>query len=175
MLDKLAMGTDESAVGAAELLKKILAPGAAPAVIHLVLGTRALRQGDLETAVMHLEQAQQRNARIPEVMNNLAWGLSQKAEPDLERALQLANAAQKLSTPPHPETYDTVGTILAKLGRPREAVTQLETALRVLPPRADIHRKLGDLYEQLGDAGLASEHRRLAEQIQSPPAQDKPK
>ena len=46
---------------------------------------------------MHLEQARQRNARIPEVLNNLAWGLAQKDEPDLERALQLAEAAQRLS------------------------------------------------------------------------------
>jgi tetratricopeptide (TPR) repeat protein len=173
MLDKLALGTDESAVGAAELLKKILARGAAPAVIHLVLGTRALAAGDVQAGLMHLEQAQERNAKIPEVMNNLAWGLTQKPEPDLERALQLAETAQKLSQ--HPETYDTVGTILAKLGRHREAVTQLETALRVLPPRAAIHRKLGDLYEQLGDADLAAEHRRLAEELKPPPPLDKPK
>jgi glycine cleavage system regulatory protein len=57
-------------------------------------------------------------------------------------------------------------TILAELGKPREAVTQLETALQLLPPRAEIHRKLAD---------LDSEHRRLAEQIEADQAKDKPK
>ncbi len=173
MLDKLASGTDEASIGAADLLKKILARGAAPAVIHLVLGTRAMAAGDLDTSLMHLEQAQQRNPKIPEVMNNLAWALAHKPEPDLPRALQLAETAQKLSK--HPEIYDTLGTILAKLGRNREAVTQFEEALRVLPPRAEIHRKLGDLYDKLGDADLAKEHRQLAEQLQAapPPGQAK--
>lgn len=86
MLGKVAMGEGESADQATDLLKQILARGAAPAVIHLALGTRALYQGDVDKGLMHLEQAQQRNARIPEVLNNLAWGLTQQDEPDLERA-----------------------------------------------------------------------------------------
>jgi tetratricopeptide (TPR) repeat protein len=167
MLADLATRKGEAADRAMPLLKRVLARGAAPAVVHLILGTRALDQGNLDQGLMHLEQARQRNARIPEVLNNLAWGLAQKEDPDLERALQLAEAAQRMS--PNPEICDTVGTILAKLGRPREALTQLEKALRALPPRADIHRTLGDLYEQLGDADLAGEHRRLARQLEASP------
>jgi tetratricopeptide (TPR) repeat protein len=161
MLAELATRQDEDVEQAAALLRRILARGAAPAVVHLILGTRALHQGNAEVGLMHLEQAQQQNARIPEVLNNLAWGLAQQEQPDLPRALQLAEAALKLSS--HPEIHDTLGTVLAQLGRPREAVTHLERALRGLPARADAHRKLAALYEQLGDSELAAEHRRLAQ------------
>jgi predicted Zn-dependent protease len=77
--------------------------------------------------------------------------------------LQVAEAAQRLSK--HPESYDTLGTILMKLGRPSEALVQLETALRSLPGRPALHRKLADVYQQLGNAKLAAEHRQLAEQL----------
>jgi len=168
MLADLATKPGEAAEQAMALLKQLLARGAAPAIVHLVLGTRALQAGRTDQGLMHLEQARQRNERMPDVLNNLAWGLAHKDPPDLERALQLAEAAQRLS-PNHPEIFDTLGTILAKMGKPREAVTQLEKALRALPPRAALHRKLGDLYEQLGDAELAAEHRRLAAQLESSP------
>jgi tetratricopeptide (TPR) repeat protein len=174
MLGRLAIREDESATQATDMLKQMLARGAAPAVIHLALGTQALHRGQIETGLMHLEQAQEHNPRIPIVLNNLAWGLTQQAEPDLERARQLAEAAQQLSK--HPETYDTLGTILARQGKLREAITQFETALRLLPPRAKIHRQLSELYQQLGDAQLAAEHRRLADQLEAAakPSQPKP-
>lgn len=163
LLAALSTQQGEEAERAAALLNRVLAHGVAPAVVHLVLGTRAIQRGDSAAGLMHLEQAQRQNARIPEVLNNLAWGLAQKDKPDLERALQLAEAAQGLSS--HPEIHDTLGTILVKLGRPREAVTHFERALRELPPRSDIHRQLGELYEQLGDAELAAEHRRRVQDL----------
>jgi tetratricopeptide (TPR) repeat protein len=172
MLGSLATAEDESAEQAFELLNQMLARGAAPGVIHLALGTRAMMQGDLEQGLVHLEQALERNPRVPEVLNNLAWALAHRDPPDLPRALQLAETAQTLAN--HPETYDTLGTILAKMGRPREAVTQLENALRVLPPRAEIHRTLSEVYEQLGNEELAAEHRQLAEKLESPPPKSSP-
>jgi tetratricopeptide (TPR) repeat protein len=163
MLAELAIREEQTTDQATEILQQVLSSEQAPAMVDLILGTQALHRGDVDQGLKHLEQSLQGNPQMPELLNNLAWGLAHQDEPDLERALQLAEAAQRLSK--HPETYDTTGTILAKLGRPREAVSQLETALRVLPPRADLHRTLGDVYEQLGDAVLAGEHRRLAAQL----------
>ncbi len=165
LLGSLAIGDDEPAEQAVRMLNQMLARGAAPGAIHLALGTRAITQGDLDRGVMHLEQAQQRNPRTPEVMNNLAWGLAHRVPPDLERALRLAELAEQMSD--HPEIHDTLGTILAKMGRKPEAITQFETALRKLPPRASIHRTLGDLYQDLGNQVLADEHMKLAEQLES--------
>ena len=161
ILARLATQDGQAAADATALLKPALAQGAAPAVVHLILGTHCLNQGDLDQGVMHLEQARQLNPRIPTVLNNLAWGLAERGAADLERALELAQAAQRLS--PDPEFCDTVGTILIKLGRPKEAVPELEKALRGLSGRAEIHGKLADLYEQLCDSELAALHRRLAE------------
>ena len=163
MLAELAVREEQTTDQATAILKQVLPEEQAPAMVDLILGTQALHRGEVDQGLEHLEQALQQNALMPELMNNLAWGLAHQDEPDLERALQLAEAAQRISK--HPETYDTIGTILIQLGRHREAVLQLETALRVLPPRADVHRKLGSVYEQLGDASLAAEHRRLAAQL----------
>ena len=162
MLANLALAKEDVSDQAMTLLQQGLDRGAAPEVVHFVMGTRELRLGNFEKGLTHLEQAQELNARFPEVLNNLAWGLAHQDDPDLERALQVAEAAQRLSK--HPESYDTLGTILMKLGRPSEALVQLETALRSLPGRPALHRKLADVYQQLGNAKLAAEHRRLAEQ-----------
>ncbi len=167
VLAELMLSRQGTAEQAEVILERILADGEVPVIIDLALGTRALTEGDFDEGLKHLQQAQQRNDRVPEVLNNLAWGLAHKDPPELERALDLATAAQKLSN--RPEICDTLGTILARLGKPREAVTQLEAALRGLPPRADLHRKLAELYKQLGDAGMADEHRRQADQLDNAP------
>jgi Flp pilus assembly protein TadD len=104
--------------------------------------------------------AQDRNLETPILLNNLAWMLAHQTDPDLPQALQLAEAARRLSD--RPEIADTIGTILARMGRTREAVRELEVALRGLPEHAEINSKLADLYEKLGDQALAEIHRKLA-------------
>jgi len=138
-------------------LQQILAQGAAPATVHMVLGTRALEKGDLENAQMHLELAHEHHAQMPLVLNNLAWVLAQQKEPDLPRALQMAVAARRLSD--HPQIHHTLGTILARAGKHREAVAELEISLRGFPGRSEIHAQLAELYERLGDSELANLHR----------------
>ena len=150
-------GADEARVP----LQQILAQGTAPATVHMVLGTRALEKGDLENAQMHLELANEHNPRMPLVLNNLAWVLAQLKEPDLPRALQMAEAARKLSD--HPQIHHTLGTILARAGKHREAVTALEISLRSFPGRREIHTQLAELYEHLGNSELADQHRRQEE------------
>jgi tetratricopeptide (TPR) repeat protein len=167
MIANLAMAEDAASERAMAVLQQGLDRGTVPAEVHFVIGTRELRRGNFERGVKHLEQAYERNPRFPEVLNNLAWGLAHQDQPDLERALEVAKAAQRLSK--GPETYDTLGTILMKLGRPREALVQLETALRLLPGRPALHHKLADVYQQLGNDDLAEEHRRLAEKLEASP------
>jgi tetratricopeptide (TPR) repeat protein len=165
MVCNLALGESPVAERAAKLLNEIPASGLAPDVVHLALGTRALHRGDRELALTHLKQAQQSNPRISAILNNLAWDLAHHDEPNLDLAVQFAEAAVQLFE--HPEFRDTFGTILAKLGRAEQAVEQLEIALQGLPPRAEIHEKLGDLYQQLGRADLAAEHHRQAAELQT--------
>lgn len=167
LLANLATRDWDGAQGALGALQQSLAKGDAPATVHVILGTWALEQGDFQKGMKHLELANKRNPEMPIVLNNLAWGLAHQQEPDLERALQLAEAAKSLSD--RPEIYHTIGTILARLGRHRQAVTELENALRAFPKYPRIHASLAELYEQFGDAELADLHHRLAERFDASP------
>lgn len=166
LLANLATKEWEQADEARAALQQVLAQGAAPATVHIVLGVWALKKEDIENALMHLELAYHRNPQSPTVLNNLAWGLAHKEEPDLERALKLAEAAKRLSN--HPEISDTIGTILVRLGRHEEAIVELEIALRAFPKRPELHGKLAELYDELDDTKLADLHRRLAEPGKKP-------
>jgi tetratricopeptide (TPR) repeat protein len=165
LLANLATRPWEQNEEARATLKQLLSSGVAPATVHVILGTRALEQGDVQKGLMHLEVANERNPQIPIVLNNLAWGLAQQNEPDLERALELAEAAKQLSD--DPEISDTLGTILARLGRFPRAAAELETALRAFPDRPEIHTKLAEVYQNLGDAELADQHRNRAERLKA--------
>ena len=50
--------------------------------------------------------------------------------------------------------------IYHKLGKHKEAIVDLEFALRAFPKRARLHAHLASLYDQIGDPDLAAEHRR---------------
>lgn len=160
LLADLATRDWDRAGEASATLTKALAAGTAPPTVHAILGTQALLKGDVETARTHLELAHQGDLGSPTLLNNLAWALANRKDPDLERALELAQAAKKLMN--HPEISDTLGTILARMGRNREAISELEIALHAFPDRAELHGKLADLYQAVGDADLAQLHRQLA-------------
>jgi Tfp pilus assembly protein PilF len=167
ILTELTTGDSGNADEARTALEKVLAKGKAPAIVHAILGTRALQKGDTAKARMHLELAYQGDPRMPVVLNNLAWILATQQKPDLEHALALAENAKALSN--DPEFSATLGTILFRLGRHREAVKELEIATAAFPRRTRIHEELAMCYEKLGDAGLAKLHRGLAEDQKSRP------
>lgn len=161
-LAELATTDADKAEEARDRLRDSLARGVAPATAHLILGSWALSENDLQTGVMHLELAYQKNPRIPSVLNNLAWGIAHNETPDLERALQLVEQAHRMSQ--HPEILETRGVILARKGEYARAVTDLEAALRAFPGRIRLHKELAHSYEQLGDPDMAARHRGIAEQ-----------
>ena len=91
--------------------------------------------------------------------------------PQTERALQLIEAALQ-AIPNHPEYHETRGQILLQLGRPKDAIQDLELALKAIPVtrRGGVHDGLARAYEALGDHDLAQRHRKLADEIKSQPA-----
>lgn len=145
-------------------LHDILASGKAQAAIHMILGTIATQENDLENAVLHLEQAYRQNPRMPSVANNLAWVLAHRDPPQLDRALKLANAAVKLA-PRNAQIYETRGVIHIKLMNWKDAVTDLEMALPGLQSaqqKRAVHKNLALAYENLGENQLANKHRELS-------------
>ena len=154
----------------AELHKALmltLASGTAPPLVHLIVGTRALEAGDVERAVTHLELAFKANPDMPMVVNNLAWGLAHREPPDLDRALQLIDAAIPLSD--HPNLRGTRAVILSALGRSQDAINELEAVLRRHPDPAWVHESLADLYRQAGVEDLAELHTQLAAHLRKTP------
>ena len=148
-------------------LQRTLASGNAPAMVHLLVGTRSLQAGDLEGAIVQLELALQANPHLPLVLNNLAWALAHREPPDLERALRLIDTAVPLSD--HPCLRGTRAVILAAMGRSAEAIRELEDVLRRHPEPAWVHGILADLYRQAGVEDLAELHRQLAAPVARKP------
>ncbi len=139
----------DGALTAETLLNQALSRGQSPTMVHFILGSRALARGDLETAQLHLELAYERDARMPAVLNNLAWTIMQSESRDLDRALKLIDAALKLE--PRFEFSITRADILAQMKRFNEAVVELEG---ILPQMADqdrgpVHQRLAQLYDEL--------------------------
>jgi tetratricopeptide (TPR) repeat protein len=139
-------------------LRSLLAEGKASAAAHFTLGVDASLRGDVAAARFHLEQAAKLDPKATAVANNLAWSLAMGPDPDLNRALSLAELALE-QRPIQPEYRGTRGVILSKLGRWKEAILDLEDALKATPNDPDLHRILADAYEQVGDPNMAAEHR----------------
>ena len=164
--------TGPEADAARAMLKDLLA-SQVPATVHLVLGSTAAAEGKWDEARLHLEQAYRADKRLPAVLNNLAWVLTNADPPELDRALSLADAALELA-PGHSEIRATRGQILARLERWHDAVADLELALTDFPDRTTLHGVLADAYTALGDEELAERHRELAgvDSVNAPPNED---
>jgi tetratricopeptide (TPR) repeat protein len=139
-------------------LAKAATSGRPGAIANWILGSLAFARDDAVEARRYLESAYQLDRSLPLVANNLAWLLAETEPRDLERALRLANEALALA-PERPEIRETRGQVLAKLGRYRECITDLEHALRFLPNMPQIHETLALAWDELGDRELAELHR----------------
>jgi tetratricopeptide (TPR) repeat protein len=147
-------------------LHEVLASGKAQATVHMILGTIGIQDGDLDKALFHLEQAHAQNGQIPAVVNNLAYLLARVDPPQLDRALQLADAAVELA-PRSAEIRETRGDIHFRLQNWKQTISDLEIALGVFPDRKSLHEKLAVAYEQLGETELAAQHRKNSERLET--------
>lgn len=171
----LLVGRDEGADAIAEeLLHDSLVSGTAPAMVHFLLGTRAAStNADPKVAQSYLEQALKLNPNTPVVLNNLAWVLATRKEPDLDRALKLADQAVKLQ-PYQPNFRDTRGQIHVQMGNWSDGIADLEEALRKLKDKPPIHGALATAYEKIGNAELAALHRKKVEELKAAAAAESP-
>ena len=144
-------------------LQGLLARGEAPAMVHFALGLDAYQHGNLDQARVHWERAQQLDPKAPTIANNLAVALLEGKNPDLPRALDLANMALERS-PNEPNFRDTRGRILARMGKWQEALDDLEAALPASSDNPRLHQALAEVYDHLGDRDMAARHQRLAEE-----------
>ncbi len=150
------------------MLRNLLAKGEDRAGVHFVLGVDAWLRARLDEARLHFEQADRLAPGSPDIVNNLAWALIRTEPPDLQRALALANLAVERQ-PDNPLFHGTRGVALARLGRWKEALPDLEAALPASPRDAELHQALADTYEHLGLAEMAAAHRKQLAGLGKPP------
>ena len=162
LLDRLVAVIRTNGVGAERgqtTLQTLLARGQATELVHFALGLAAWERDEPKQARLHLEQAARIAPQMPIVANNLAWVLAHSEPPDLARGLKLIDQAIE-RWPDQPQCRGTRGSILARMRRWQEALPDLEAGLRAKPDDNDLHRELAITYENLGEPGMAAEHRR---------------
>ena len=144
-------------------LRSAMLQGVSTDTAHFVEGTVALFDNRLEEAERHFGLISS-DQRFPGLMNNMAVMLSQRNEPDLDRALGLSNQALK-SLPDNAYLRETRGQILFKLGRFKDAIPDLEFALQATEIRIPVHASLATAYAELGDKVLSEQHQRIHDQM----------
>lgn len=165
LLQRLLQTAEHDAATAAEIrtfLLGMIADGNVPAAAYLLLGTDALQRGDRETAMNYLNQAFRLRPEAVDVLNNLAWALLTDADPQPERALELATAALQRA-PKDARVLDTRFRIYAKLGRWNEALTDLEGCAAAMTGNREFHLAAAEVYDHVKLPAVAAEHRRRAE------------
>ena len=147
------------------ILARTVAEGKEPALAHLALGNLYWIERDNQSALFHFERAIALNKKLAVVMNNLAWLLAHDEErQDLDRAMALVNAAL-VERPGNPSFLDTRGTIHLKKAEYKDALNDLEAALKGIANAAPLHAKLAEIYTALGQPEMAEQHQLLEEQI----------
>jgi len=151
------------------MLEQQIAGGNAIAMAHFALGAAKWMDGNQSDALWHTQRALQLQPNMTDVANNFAWLLAQGESPDLSRSLAMIETA--LAKRPGDYRYrDTRGTILMKLQRWEDALTDFESILPLVPPqdRPGVHQNLADIYSALGRPELAQRHRAEAERTFRP-------
>ena len=115
----------------------------------MIIGILHHQKGDLPKASETYEKILQLRSDFAPAANNLAYILSEN-EGDLERALQLAEAA-RAAAPEDPRIADTLGWILYKRSDHQRAVGLLKESATKLPENAEIQYHLGMTHYQLRD------------------------
>jgi tetratricopeptide (TPR) repeat protein len=106
------------------------------------------------------EEALQLDSTRSLILNNYAYSLSERGL-QLDRAYRMAKSAVD-AEPDNPSYLDTMGWILFKLNRYKEAEEYVKKAISKGEVSAVVYEHLGDIYYQLDDKAQAMEHWQMA-------------
>jgi predicted Zn-dependent protease len=156
--------TGPEGVKAKQKFRELTASGAPSATAYLVLGIDAWQQDKQAEARYNWEMAFKLSPGSPQVANNLAWVLAHYPPIDLPRAESLIDAALK-QAPQDARLHGTRGHILAKLGRHKEALPELELAKAAYPNDQKLFQALADSCTQLGLTNMAADYKQIADSL----------
>ncbi|MGW8257295.1 MAG: tetratricopeptide repeat protein, partial [Thermoguttaceae bacterium] len=121
--------------------------------VRLALSNLAVLQKNISEAQEWLEEVLDEFPDDPGAMNDLGF-LWADENLHLPRARKLIEKAVEIE-PENSSYRDSLGWVLFRIGRPREAIVQLEKAVKNKPDPI-IYEHLGDVYEKLGEMEKAS-------------------
>lgn len=144
-------------------LQIALDSGAAPGIIHFILGSRHLLSDPPNTdeAERHLKIASAHNSTMPGLLNNMAEAIMMEDAPDFDQVLNLVNEAIRI-LPNQPYFFDTRGKAYLATQQYPEAIADLERALEAPELREAAHLALAEAFRGLGDKQSAHRHMLLS-------------
>lgn len=119
-----------------------------------------IRSGDQAAARQRLAAIVKRDPGHAGARNDLAWMLAQPPDPDLDRALALAEDAHRIDA--SPGIADTLGWVYLQRGQTEQAVALLQDALEKQPDSQSIRYHLGVALGRQGERQRAIEVLRQA-------------
>jgi Flp pilus assembly protein TadD len=126
------------------------------AEVHNNLGIALARKGQMDEAIRQFQEAIRLKPDYAEALNNLGYRWAERGE-NLERARAMIEKALRLE-PKNVESLDSMGWVLFKLNRPREALGYLLGAIENSgTPDPAIYDHLGDVYAALNQRDQAGE------------------
>lgn len=146
------------------MLEESIVSGKSTALSHFALGNLMFLKGDFKDSQFHMERAYELDAKFLVIANNLAWLLAHNENPELDRAYELIKGVVE-RRPDDARFRDTLASVLMKLGKTDEALTEFERALPGVQDKKSIHEKLAVLYDQAGKKNLAELHRKKAAEM----------
>jgi len=138
-------GDPKKAIALYDEAAKALPQDVTPAYLAAQL---VLASGDRVGAKQRLEEVVRRDPGHAASRNDLAWLLAESNQ-DLDRALQLAEAAHKID--PRPEVTDTLGWVHLQRGELDLAVASFDEALKARPDSPSVRYHLGIALARQGE------------------------
>jgi len=141
---------------AAEIIAKAGEPQRLTAEFYFEAGVAFERKGERAEAVKYFERALELKPEFPEAQNYLGYMWAERGE-NLDRARDLIEKALK-AEPKSAAYLDSMGWVLFKLNRPKEALDYLLQAVALNgEPDATLYDHLGDIYSALHETDKAHE------------------
>jgi tetratricopeptide (TPR) repeat protein len=158
-----------------EALRRQIADGITTAQSHSLLAQGYYLTGNEKEAIKNWEMAIEKNRKgnvgDASPYNNLAFCLFKSVPPNLERALQLIDTANKIA-PNNSEVLDTFGQILMAANQPKEAITKFEQSIAADQNRISTRKKLVDAYLAAGLKDMAKAQKEVIESMEPKPEVD---
>lgn len=114
--------------------------------VHIYLASRSLRYGDPQAALISLAKAESLNPNHIDLPLLKARALSETGKEEEGRAL-LVN---QVKTDPDPALFRELGSIELKMGRNKEALEHMQTALKAFPMDHSLLFRIAQAQDQMG-------------------------